>query len=190
MANADAPRGLAPYGYRNGKPYTGAANKYHVPASDETALLINDPVKLAGSADATGRYATVTRAAAGDPILGVVVGIDAPLADSTIYRVASVATYVLIADDPDLIFEIQEDSAGGALTANSVGLNADLVAGTGSTFTGMSGFELDSSTADTTASLDFQIIGLSPREDNVLGTNAKWLVKPNNHARAAAATGV
>lgn len=190
MANTNAPAGLVPYASRGGKPYDGAANKYYVPASDSTALFLGDPVKLAGSADATGRYATVTRAAAGDPILGVVVGVADPLVDSPIYRAASTATYVLVADDPDLVFLIQEDGDGGTLAATSVGLNANVVAGTGSTYTGRSGFLLDSSSANTTNTLDFQIIGLAPMEDNVLGSYAKWLVKPNTHARAHGATGV
>lgn len=190
MANSNAPAGLVPYASRGGKPYDGAANKYYVPAANSTALFLGDPVKLAGSADASGRYASVTQAAAGDPILGVVVGIADPLVDSPIYRAASVEAYVLVADDPDLVFSIQEDGDGGTLNADSVGFNANVVIAAGSTFTGRSGTMLDSSSAATTATLDFQIIGLTPMENNVLGAYAKWLVKPNTHARAAGATGV
>jgi hypothetical protein len=45
----------------------------------------------------------------------------------------------------------------------------------------MSGVELDSSTAATTATLQVKIIRLDQRPDNEIGTNADWIVKINNH---------
>lgn len=78
------------------------------------------------------------------------------------------------------MYEIQDDSDGGALTAASVGLNADIVVGTGSTTTGTSAMELDSSTVNTT-SAQLRILGLSHRADNEIAANAKWLVMINEH---------
>lgn len=185
MANSSAPLGFRPVKYRDGKPYQGAVNPYICPASDSTALYVGDPVILAGSANADG-VATITRATAGSGayVSGVVVGFvfTDPL-PTTKYRPASTLMTVLVADDPDLLFEIQEDSVGGALAVTNVGQNADFVAGSGSTYTGDSGFMLDSSTAATTNTLQCRIEGLAQRPDNEIGTYAKWLVSFNLHQR-------
>lgn len=193
MANANVAAGLIPVRYASGAPYTGACNRYFVPASDATALFVGDPVIIAGGADADG-VPTVTRATAAGAgrITGVVVGV---INSSTITgrsRPASTAGYVLVADDPNLLFEIQEDSVGGALAAADIGLNADLVAGTGSTVTGLSGFMLDTSTKNTTATLQLRIEGLVQRADNEVGANAKALVRINlpTQTGAAGSTGV
>lgn len=183
MANTNTPFGMRPVRHRNGASYNGAVTRYHVPASDGTALFLGDPVIIAGSADADG-VATVTRATAagGAYLLGSVVGVEPITNYSTVYRPASTAAYVLIADDPDLIFEIQEDAVGGALAAADVGLNADLIAGTGSTITNLSAFQLDTSTKAVTATLQLRIHGFVQRADNEIGANAKVLASINLHA--------
>lgn len=183
MANANTPRGLWPVRHRNGAPYNGAVTRYYVPASDGTALYLGDPVIIAGSADASG-VATVTRATAagGAYVLGPVVSVEPITRDSTTYRAASTAAYVYVADDPELVFEIQEDAVGGALAAADVGLNADLVSGSGSTATGYSGFQLDTSTKATTNTLQLRILGFTQRPNNEIGANAKVLVSINLHA--------
>ena len=189
MANANTPFGLRPVRHRNGAPYNGAATRYFVPASDSTALYLGDPVQIAGSSDADG-IATVTRATAagGNYVLGAVVGVDpvegagAGGRDSTTYRVASTARYVWVADDPDIVFEIQEDGVGGALAAANVGQNVDLVSGSGSTITGLSGFQADSSTAATTNTLQMRILGFAQKIGNEPGNaNAKIEVVFNLH---------
>lgn len=184
MANANTPFGLRPLRHRNGAPYNGAARRYFIPASDSNAVYIGDPVILAGSADSDG-IATVGIATAGSGayMLGPVVSVEPITRDSTTYREASTARYVWVADDPDLIFEVQEDGVGGALAAANVGQNADWVAGTGSTITGLSGAQLDSSTAATTNTLQLRILGFSQRVGNEPGNaNAKMLVSINLHA--------
>lgn len=191
--------GLKPVRYKDGAPYNGAANVYYVPASDATALFIGDPVVVAGSGDADG-VPSVTRAAAGANITGVVVGF-APLPTGTAgsdsgvnigYRAASTEDYVLVADGTELLFEVIEDAVGGALAAADIGLNADLVAATGSTYTKQSGCMLDSSTEATT-SAQMRIVALSPRANNTVGgTDAVWLVSiiESAHAPASGTTGV
>jgi hypothetical protein len=108
------------------------------------------------------------------------------------YRAASTEGYVLVCDDPDVLYEIQEDSDTSTLAKTSIGLNADLIAAAGSTYTRRSGFMLDSSTAATTATLQLRIIELAQRPDNEIGTNAKWLVAINlpTEAGAVGSTGV
>lgn len=185
MANADAPRGLKPLRYLSGAPYNGACNKYYVPSSDSTAIYVGGLVKPAGSADADGVMSVTGNVATGNPVLGVVVAVVPVTADSTIYRAASTERYVFVADDPNLVFEVQEDSVGGALAATAVGNAADLTGFTsGSTTTGLSAIEIDSSTATASGdgTEDVLVVGLSPSPaENTIGTNANWLVRLNNH---------
>lgn len=190
MANSNTPMGLRPVAHRNGAPYNGAATRYYVPASDGTALYIGDPVVVGGTADANGIMSVVKATAAGGAyMLGPVVAVDpvegagAGGRDSTVYRAASTERYVWVADDPDLVFEIQEDAVGGALAVADVGLNADWIAGTGSAITGLSGAMLDTSTKATTATLQLRILGFSQRVDNEVGVaNAKVRVSINLHS--------
>lgn len=179
MANGDTPFGLRPVRMKDGSPYNGADDIYYMPSSNSTALFVGDPVKLAGSADSAG-IASVTHCAAADTITGVVVGF-ADAASMTLgYGAASTARYPLLAHGQDYLFEIQEDSDGGALAATEVGLNAQIVVAAGSTFTRRSGVELDSSSAAVTATHGLRIVGLAQRPDNAIGTNAKWLVSLND----------
>ncbi len=181
MANVDAPNGLRPVKHLDGSPYNGMANRYYVPASDGTAIFLGDAVVHAGSADADG-IPSVAQAAAGDAdIIGVVVGIEPRTDEDLNFRAASTERYLLVADAPDLVFEVQEDSAGGALAATNVGQNADIVVGTGNSTVGRSAMELDSSSA-TAATAQLRILSLVQRADNEIGDQAKWLVMINEHA--------
>lgn len=178
MPNSNAPAGFKPVRYASGAPYAGGGNTYFVPATDATALYVGDPVILAGSADANG-VATVTKSAVAGRVTGVVIGIQPASTITTLYRPASVAAYVIVADDPNLIFEVQEDAVGGALAAVDVGLNADMILGAGSPATGMSGTQIDTSTKAATATLGWRIEGFVQRADNEIGANAKILVRNN-----------
>lgn len=200
MANSNIATGLTPRRYRNGAPFVGPLRKYYVPAGDSTALFIGDPVIIAGTGDAKGVPA-VTRATAASAgrITGVVVGIanddTLPASNDMLemgYRPASTAGYVLVCDDPHVLYEIQEDSDTSTLAVTNIGMNADLIAAAGSTYTRRSGFMLDSSTAATTATLQLRIIELAQRPDNEVGTNAKWLVAINlpTETGAVGSTGV
>lgn len=195
MPNANAPTGLTPRRYRNGSPWMGAARQYFVAASDATALYVGDPVVITASTDTTG-HAQVTRATAGasNRITGVVVGFrpSAPMQSAYPARPASQAGYVLVADDPDLLFEIQENAAtdGAALTAAAMGKNVNLIAGTGGA--NGSGFMIDSTSAATTNTGQLRVVELQRRTDNVIGAYAKWLVAINQPTEtgAAGSTGV
>jgi hypothetical protein len=180
MANANNAIGFKPVAGADGFRVT----RYFIPATDGNAMFIGDPVILAGSADAEGTAATVVLATAGTPnqTVGMIVGFEPNRGDLSVkHRLASTARYVLVMDDPEAIFEAQEDSVGGALAAVDVGLNIDFVAGSGNTTSGYSGYMLDSSTKATTATCQFKLLRLVNRADNALGSYAKWLVKINNH---------
>jgi hypothetical protein len=189
MANSDNAFGLRPAKLGSSTPYCARIGTYFIPSSDSTAVYVGDPVKLAGGADTDG-IATVTLGSSTNAFVGVVVGVLPATADSTVYRAASSARYVFVADDPNQGFEIQEVSGGTALTAAAVGLNANFTSAGGSTTSGLSTIELNNATEATTATLDFQLLGLAIRPDNVFGEHAKWLVRLNNHQFVDGTTGV
>ena len=194
MANANAPFGLRPVRYLSGAPYTGAARKYYIPSSDtNTAVYIGSVVKLTGGADADGIPVVTGNITTADAVVGVVVGVVPVTADSTTYRANSTSRYVLVADDPNLLFEVQEDSVGGALAATACGATCILTGFTsGSTTTGLSAVMLDSSLVSETSDTDddVRIIELVQSPGNEVGTYARWLVRLNLHQYVNAAVGV
>jgi hypothetical protein len=195
MANADVPSGLTPVCYVGGAPYNGAVNKYYIPATDtDAAVYVGGLVKLTGGADADGIPVVTGNVSTGNAVVGVVTAVVPVTADSTIYRVNSTARYVLVADDPNILFEVQEDADGGALAATAAGGTATLTGFTsGSATTGRSAIEIDSSGLSETSDTDddVRIIRAVQRPDNELGSaNSKWLVRLNVHAYVNAGVGV
>ena len=191
MANANRPSGLSPVRYLNGAPWTGGGNIYCIPSTDNNAFAIGDPLVLAGGADGNG-VATVTLATAGatNSVLGPIVSMGGTkyggaLADPTnLNTIVIPATkahdyYVLVVDDPMVVFEIQEVGTGTYLTAAEVGNNADLLAGTNNGY--VSGWLLNNVGEGTGATLQVKLLGLSQRSGNAFGQYAKWLVKINLH---------
>jgi hypothetical protein len=197
MANTDNAFGLRPVRYRNGAPWSGRLTPYYVRSDDATALFIGDPVDIIGEANQSeylgfpaGTVSAVTIATAGDVpgtgsyITGVVCSVLADDQSSPPYRAASTERIVMVCDDPDVVFQIQDDG-GGALTYDTVGLNAVLISGTGSTVTGLSGWELDGGTSDgpaADASNQLFILAAS----NVIGNDVSsdyciWDVLINQH---------
>jgi hypothetical protein len=194
MANRDAPFGLRPVRHLNGNPWNGKVRHVYVPASDNTAIFIGDPVTHVGDSNdneifgnAPGTLLEVTRSTVGDaqPITGVVVGVVPVTADSLKYRAASTERVLMIVDDPSVVFEIQSDTTG--LAADSMGLDAVLIAThAGDTNTGLSGMELDT-TSDVPAadsSNQLRILSLAKKQDNALGAWAVAEVIITNHTFA------
>lgn len=198
MANTNAPFGLSPVEYLNGSPWNGQVRRYYIPSSDGNAFAIGDAVVLAGSADAKG-IASITLATPGSALLGAVVGMgglayggfsgDPTNLNTTIIPATKTKDYyVLVADDPNIIFEVMEIGTGTALAATDVGLNANLVAATNSGY--LSGWVLTNTTEATTNTLDVKLLGLSQRDPgNTFGAYAVWNVLINNHVYRAGATG-
>lgn len=173
--------------------WNGQSNMYFVPSTDATVIMVGDLVKLAGSARGPLGCPTVTRAVAGDATVGVVVGIPfSGVGDVTnippvsnlnppVFRAASTDRYLMVVDDPNVIFEVQAST--NAITFTDVGNNANFRATAGNTTTGASGMDLDVASILTTATLPLKIVGFPSRADNVVGTDAflsVW-VKINNH---------
>jgi hypothetical protein len=185
MANTSRVNGFRPVKHLNGSPYNGQFNLYTLLAADATATFVGDLVKLSGTADASGAYASIAQAAAGNAVIGAVIGFVPDYSNLNSpgqYRLASTLRFAMVADSPDLIFECESDNGGAALAITDVGRVADVLVGAGSTSTGQSGMQLDSSTAATnTATFPLRIMGFSPRVDNEIGNFAKVLVMINAH---------
>lgn len=190
MANADAAMGLKPVRYLGGAVYTGASNRYFVPDTDATAIFIGGLVKEAGEAASDGTPIVTGDVATGDAVVGVVVGVEPVTSGSTTYREASTARYIFVADDPNLLFEVQAD---GQVSPFAVGTVADLEGFTsGSTVTGLSSIEMSGGTYTTTGdgTEDIKLVRLADRPDNdIAEPNANWLVRLNQHAYVNGNTG-
>lgn len=188
MANVSRINGFRPVKHQNGSPYNGQANLYVFLAADGTAAYIGDAVKLSGTADsAYGNAPSVALAAAGNAIVGVIVGF---LPDPTNLnvagtgRAASTLRYVWVADATDLVYEVEVSNGTPAIT--DIGLNADLAVGTPSATMARSGATIDMGTKNTTAALVFKIRGFVPRDDNdPAAASAKIWVTINNHQLGA-----
>lgn len=205
MANVSAPFGLMPVEHLTGAPYNGRTNRYYIPSTDGSAYYIGDPVALAGvggggggtqDADANGVVA-VAKVANGDTLwLGPIVGIEVvnpgspsnqgtSLALEQVYIPATKtkAYYVYVADDPDLIFEIQGDATATNQTAAKSTYNCDITVATPSAGN-QSATVIASAGIALTAALPLKLLGLSQRQlagGNAFGAYAVWRCKINNH---------
>ena len=200
MSNVNAPFGLRPVGELSGAPYSGGARVYSVPASDGTAIFVGDPVKLAGTGQTINGspFTDVIKAASGDTFVGVCIGCLPDTRDSTQFRAASTQRRILVADDPHLIFEIQQSNSGTAFALNDIGLNCNINTSTaGSTVTSYSGVVADNATGATTNTLDLKIVGMLDAPDNDVGSSAssgtlasRLLVRLNRHQYVNQTAGV
>lgn len=177
MANADIARGFTPVNSL-GAYHCGAVNRYFIPATDSNDMAVGDFVRVAGSADADG-VPTCVRATASQAVIGAIVGFVADKDyENDTHRTASTARYALVADDPNQLYVGQQD---GTITAADIGLNFNLTAGSVDTANGLSGMEIDTDTAATTATLPLKVIAVDLRPDNEIGANTDCIVKINNH---------
>jgi len=194
MASVSRISGFSPVKYQTGTPYMGQSNVYFVPASDATVIMVGDLVKLLGDARSPSGVATVTRHAGGatEAAVGVVVGIMfsgmgdtqnvPPVTDinTPVYRRTLTDRYLMVADDPALVFEAEV--TGGTFTTAIVGLNTAAAATAGSTVTGNSGMSANIAAPAVTATLPLKIVGFPARPDNNVGDAfVNVYVKINNH---------
>ena len=184
MANIDAAFGLRPIAKVGSAPGgTTGTTKYSIADNQGTAIFTGDPVKYKNDG-------TVEVATAGDASCGVFMGCfyTDPTTSKPTFRnhfPASLSpgdAIAFVADDPDQLYIAQQDSDGSNLVAADLNLNADLVFGAGSTSTGMSGVEIDSSTKNTTAALQVRLIDFYDTPSNdATANNSIIVVKINNH---------
>jgi len=193
MANVNRPNGLKPVSYLNGAPYTGQARLYSVPVSS-SALYIGDPVTLSGSADVNG-LAGIAIGVAGSAIIGVVVGflvaapgvsLVATNLDLTVRSIQPSSTnvqYALVADDANIVFEIQ-DGQTVATAVTDIGRNTNFLIAAGATNYSDSGTTTAATLTDSNTA-NLKLLGFAQRVDNAPGQYAKLLVRINNHVYSA-----
>lgn len=187
MANQNAPTGLTPIGTMSGADYHGKLRRVAFLTGNATATFIGDLIKLAGSASPDGTAVAVAQSAAGDASVGVLISLDelnpSTLGESALstanYRRASTLRYGYAAFGSDVLYTCQEDSDGGALAVTDASDNINVIVGSGSTVTGLSGMQLDSSSADTANTLQLRLHAIDTTLSNVLGTNCRWVVSIN-----------
>ncbi len=205
MANPTFPFGLRPVRYMNGSPWNGAANPYYKNVALDAKFFLGDPIVIVGdsndaevSAVGAGTFASgmlseieIATLSGGSLCSGVVVGIFPVTNASLTYSTNKTEAIVMVADDPNIIFEIRDDG-NTLLTADTIGLNAIIETGTGDTSTGWSAMTMDTNGTPpaATANLMLTIMNMSRHPDNELLKNAVWDVRINQHTLNPAIAGV
>ena len=175
--------GAIPVRHLSGAPYNGQFNEYVHVAGDNAAIFVGSFVKLTGTLSASGAESEfkllpeVAIVAPGSAAVGVCVGVKPVTQDSTRHCAASTLRTIYVADDPKLIFRIQEDAVGGAIAAASAGLNANWTAESGNTTTGQSTQELDSSDVATDSTGGLRVHRLVETPNNVRGATSAPLTQ-------------
>ncbi|MEO1503122.1 MAG: hypothetical protein AAFU68_02735 [Pseudomonadota bacterium] len=190
------PTANAPFGFRPVGPILRA--NYYFITGDNSAVFLNDPVVISGSANtaevsavgagtrAVGTLPSVVRSTAGSSgrVTGAVIGFCPVNNESANYRANSTDMILLVADDPQQLFEVQMDSTSAATEISG---DADFTLGTGSTYTGLSGAELTGAPA-ASATAQFRVHHLKPQPNNELTTGFPIVVgRFKLHTEGAAA---
>ncbi len=184
--NVDRINGFIPVGTLSGADWQASIRTYTMDATHD-AIFVGDLVHF----DADGYPDQYD--AADTQVFGVCVGVEvnrglSALTEHPGYLDTNVAGKIRVATDPLLLMEVQEDGDTTPLTLADVNLNIEIINAGGDTATGLSGMEIDSTTAATTNTLPLRIISLVDRADNQLASvdstkpNARWLVTFANHA--------
>lgn len=183
--NTDRPSGFKPLRYRNGADWNGQASTYAYSASNNVASYKYDLVNF----DSTNRTDSLADSyMPGLPFVasvasdittaaqrGVVVGflpepefsMSGTASLGLMYRVASTHRWAHVIDDPNVIFEAQEEAGGYTSTSdNFIGkvIGTDYVAG--NTTTGVSKATIKSSDSQTAAVRPWKVLRFVPRPDN------------------------
>jgi hypothetical protein len=219
VTNQNKPSGLTPVKYMNGADWDGKGNLYFVSQASTNAINVGDLVSPLAGLDQWSGLQTVdlTAAASSTLVTGVVLAVGAspsavlssrggPYIDPTNLALISAPAvktknyFVLVADDPKIIFEIQETGAGTtpatSLTFTATSKNASFVYAAPAAGVAVSGTTLDNGvssghTPQTSATVTngyfLRMMGLSQKIDpqtvqwNTFGLFAKWYVKLINH---------
>ena len=87
----------------------------------------------------------------------------------------------MVADHPEQEFVVQEDGDGAVCGIGDAGQNADMIAtSAGNAGTGLSGWEMDSSTVLETSTLALQLLNPVPDQDPSIA-HCDWIVRINAH---------
>jgi len=186
MANTDKAFGFRPIGNLSA---TGAQKQYGYEIADNQAGTIFQGDLVVLTAGFISRFLPATHTAA----VGVFNGcnyIDPTTGKPTFknfypgsVNITSGKIVADVIDDPNQLFLVQCDAG---FVAADVGKNADVIGTGGSTTTGVSTMELNSSTLATTAALNLKTVGLYNVPSNEYGSFAVVVVKINEHVYGSA----
>ena len=189
MANIDAPFGFVPVRMQGGAPFSGGQSEYTISSTYGTNIFTGDIAIQAADGDIEVSAATSTNN------IGVFNGCfytdsngKPQYAKYWPASTTSTDAVAFIIDDPNVIFEAQED--GSALALADRGTNTDLVATAGSTTTGRSGHEIDSDETGSAATAQFRVVAVSkdPSNNTVASANCNWYVKILEHLNGPQST--
>jgi len=175
MANPNSPYGFKVVRHMSGN--APRANKYTITSGLAENIFTGDLCVLTADGVITPHTATEVNN------IGVFAGVSYTASDgeyiySKYWPSGTVATDIVayVYDDPYTVFRIQ---SAGTPAQTDVGSNADVVAGTGSTTTGQSGFDLSGTMSNGTATC--KIIGLWEDPSNSFAQYAQLEVLINEH---------
>lgn len=197
MASVASPYGLRPVKLIGGQPYAASTREIKLSTNNSAAIFCGDEIILSSAGNPAAATATpVAGTTAG--VIGVCVGVRYALPAASggafmwgQYLPANAITagysnvYIMVADDPDLLMQVQGSAAFGSLTngaAGAIGKNAALGGfSAGSTTTGNSGVNLvvgaNGASLAATATLAMRIVGVVPGTET--DTYPEILVKWN-----------
>lgn len=215
MANTNKPFGFSPWRMVSGAPWNQQVNVYYIPSTDTNSYFIGDPVKSLALMDANG-VPGVVKAAGTDTVRGVIVGIlpvfpgpvTSLVGTSLALEQTAILTttgktqdyYVLVADDPAIIFKAQMDN--GTITSsaalNTIGNKNCSYTVNSATSGAFSNAVLGAATVNTTNTLNVKLMGLinDPTTNSgvsMTGTTGQfsvWSCKFNEHELLGATAGI
>lgn len=171
--------------------------RYPVVTAVGTSLFKGDPVTIVND----GTVAIATGGHAPNLVLGSVLSVLDSNLDPISYLPSGTvgdgtfAGYVIVADHPLQEYVVPEDADTSQLALADCNINIDLVAGSGDTTTGLSGWLLDSNTATATNTYQMRLVRLAPIEGNTLYNattcpNPKWVTTINRHVYGDSTAGI
>lgn len=178
MASVSSPYGLRPVGLIGGQPFAGSTREFKLSTNNSAGIYNGDVIALSSAGNPAAISSTPTGGTTVG-IVGVCVGVRyvtpslkqpmyAQFLPANAITAGYTDVYIIVADDPDTVFQVQGSAAFGTLTngaAGAVGKNAALGNfSAGSTTTGNSGVNVvvgsnGGSLADT-STLAVRILGV------------------------------
>lgn len=209
MANVNAPFGARPVGSLTGAPYMGRVTRYYIVSTDPNPYYEGDIVITAAGADASGVPAAILDTAGTATERGIVVGVEAaglvyppgavPSLGGTGINVLTTQVsipatknqdyYIYVADDPNVIFFMQADSASTNQVASKANYNASFTQAAPSTATmPLSASVIGGATINTTNTLNIKLMGLAQIPGNGFGAYGIYVCMFNLHELSGAGT--
>jgi len=178
MASTLSPYGLKPVNLLGGQPFAGSTREVKVSTNNSAAIYNGDVIQLSSAGNPAALAATPT-AGTTSGIIGVCLGVRyvnpatkqsnyAQFLPANAITSGYTDVFLVVADDPDLVFQVQGTAAFGSLTngaAGAVGKNAALGFVTaGSAATGNSGVNVivgtNGASLALTATLAMRVVGV------------------------------